>query len=170
MSSSIETSILVTNVNDIYPVLSPGGQQVITLLETSPVMVRVRSYTCFDMDGSMTTLSISSDDLIFPFSISTSGEIFLVASLDYEVATLHTITVTCTDEEVRQGEGTILETSSNLTVVVLPVNIHAPMFTSELSFNISETASIGSIIATVEAINADVRGPVTFSSMSTDHS
>ena len=165
LSTTMEVSIFVTNVNDEYPVLSPAVEQTISLLESSPPTTSVASYSCYDADGTPVSLSISSEDQYFPFSISPLGNISLVSALDYEISTSHTITVTCSDQEVRQGEGTILETSFNLRVVVSPENLYAPEFTSELSFNVSEAASIGSIIATLEGNDSDNRGPVTFRSM-----
>ena len=164
LSATMEVQIIVTNVNDEYPVLTPAVEQTITLQESSPPMTHVASYTCSDRDMTAVTISISSQDTPFPFSVSSTGDVTLVGTLDYEVRTSHTIAVTCSDREVRQGEGTVLQTTQNLRVVVSPENLHAPVFTSELTFNVSESTPIGSIIASLEASDSDNRSVVTFRS------
>ena len=161
-STTMTISITVTNVNDELPILSLVDGATLTLRESSSPSTRVATYTCSDRDGTPVSLSISSSENPFPFSITPSGSISLTGHLDYEVRTLHTITVTCTDQEVRQGEGTVHQTSSTLRVSIQPENLRAPEFTSGLTFNVSENTDIGSIIATVQAVDRDNRGPVIF--------
>ena len=165
MSVSIQIFVIIINVNDLAPTLSPGIR-VVTLSEDSSPMTIVESYTCSDLDGTSATLSISSLDAVSPFDIAPSGAVFLRMSVDYEQSTVHYINVTCTDEEVRNGEGTVMQTTSLLTVIVLPVNLHAPVFTSQSFFDIAENATVGDIVGRVEAFDGDQRGFLTFSSSS----
>ena len=170
MSTSLMTTVLVRNVNDINPRLFPEAQsQAINLEEDTDAgsTVPLAEYTCSDPDGGEPpTITISSLDSFFPFDITSLGEVVLRMAVDYEVLTIHTIIVTCTDMELRSGEGTMRQTSVSLIINVQPVNIHAPVFTSELSFEISEGASFGDRVGTLVATDGDGRGQITFSSTS----
>ena len=167
MSMSIRAIINVIDVNDNDPNLSPGIPLVLALMEdANPLLTpSLQTYTCSDVESSETVISISSMDAFMPFRIS-SGVISLHSSLDYEIMRVHTINVTCVDGEVRAGEGTVRGTSAILTVTVTPVNIHAPLFTSPLLFEIMESAAVGDTVGMLEAVDEDGRGPVTFSSSS----
>lgn len=170
MSTALMVTVLVINVNDINPRLFPEAQtQVISLREdmdagsTAPL----EKYTCSDPDGSEPpTITISSLDAFSPFKITPSGEVILLTAVNYEVQTNHTIVVTCTDVEVRAGEGTTRQTNASLIINVQPVNIHAPVFTSESSFEIPEGALVGDRVGTLVATDGDGRGLITFSSVS----
>ena len=166
MSVSIEVSVIVRNVNDEAPSLFPPGTQAHSLREDAAPMTSITSYTCSDVDGTPTSITISSPDSFFPFEISSTGEVFLQTFVDYEVAIVHSINVTCTDQEVRQGEGVLMRTSTLLRVLVRPVNIHSPVFTSPLLIEVQETANAGDIIGSIVASDEDNRSTVTFSSSS----
>ena len=168
-SASVSVSITVTNVNDNDPILSPDAQVLTVREDESPASTPfLLQYTCSDPDDSVldptiTTITISSTDT---FAISQSGHITLEEYVDYETLTNHSIVVTCTDQELRSGEGNTRQDQSPLIINVIPVNLHAPVFTSPSSFEISEGALFGDSVGVVRARDGDGRGRLTISSSS----
>ena len=168
MSTSIQAYVQVLNVNDNDPSLSPGTPIVLSLSEDAQVTTTppLQAYTCSDVDGGETTISISTMDGFLPFQLSPMSEVLLRATLDYDILPVHTVNVTCTDNEVRAGEGTSRQASTLLTITVVPVNIHPPIFMSMLNFEVSENALANDVVGTILATDDDNRGSVTYSSTS----
>ena len=169
LSSSTEIFVFVFNTNDLPPLLSPGGFQVITISENAVPVFDTISYVCTDPDGGMVNFFADPPHgPSSPFGIAQSGStgtVQLMSPIDFELQTVHTLTVTCTDTPVRSGD-VFFQVSATLIIHVIPVNNYSPEFVSPLSFTVAEDASSGDIVASVQAVDRDDRGQVTYSSSS----
>jgi protocadherin Fat 4 len=167
-SATVSTTIIVTNVNDNDPRLMPEALALTVSEDSDPTSTPILvEYSCSDPDGSEPVVTIATMDDLLPFAISQSGGITLEAFLDYEVLTNHSIVVTCTDQEIRSGEGSTRSVTTSLIINVIPVNIHSPVFTPPQStFEVSESALIGDSVGVVRAMDGDGRGDLGFSSSS----
>ena len=91
---------------------------------------------------------------------STTGVITLVSSLDYEMNTEHTITVTASNTDG------LTSTAHNVTILVIDENDNSPVFTmNPYIVTVDEHSSIGTSVITVQADDADsgVLGQVRYS-------
>ncbi len=168
LSESIEINILVQNVNDLQPVISPLGFQVLTLSENTAPVFDIKGYTCTDADGGSVILSVApayDGTITYPFDIAPDGTVQLLEAVDYEQKAVYTITVTCTDEPIHSGDST-LQISALLTVYLIPENNFPPEFVSPVTFEVSEATQVGAVIATVQATDQDNRGQITYSTSS----
>lgn len=163
MSSNATVSIVVANVNDHPPLLSPSTYST-TVSEGNYTSRSIQSYTCTDADGGTTSLSVSPSP---PFYINSDGQVTFTGTIDYEVSTVLSATVTCTDSAVA-GADTTLTSSGTISISVIPVNFYNPVITSPSTFNVSEGSSVGDTIATITAYDPDMRGSITY--QTTSHS
>jgi protocadherin Fat 4 len=95
---------------------------------------------------------------------STSGEVYVAASLDYETVFEYNLVIVATDsapEDVR------LSTTVELTVLIDDVNDNVPVFVQE-SFRASvpENAPQGHLVANVTAVDADIFDILSYSIVS----
>ena len=165
-SSSIQVFIYVINTNDLPPILSPTGTQVIidVVSENTVPVHDINTYTCSDPDGGDITFSIDPPHgPDSPFGITATGTVQLLDPVDYEVVPVYSLIVVCSDMAV--GE-TPLHASSLLIIHITPVNNYDPVFVSQNVYETPEDANIGDIIATVQATDQDNRGEITYSSSS----
>ena len=169
LSTSIDLSVVVINTNDIQPILSPPGFQIITISENALPVYTATVYSCADPEGRAVTFSIDPQNgPQSPFDIAqndSTGIIRLLSPIDYEEQTMYTLSVTCTDTVI-QNTDALLQTTSILTIYVTPENNYSPEFVSPLYFTVAEDASSGDIVASVQAVDRDNRGQVTYSSSS----
>ena len=169
LSTAIDLSIIVINTNDIRPVLSPPGFQIITISENASPVFDATAYSCADPEGRTVTFSIDPQNSpSSPFAIAQSnstGIVQLLNPIDFEEQTVYTLSVICTDMEIQSADA-LLQTTSVLTIYVTPENNYSPEFVSPPSFNVSEDASSGDVVARVQAVDRDNRGQVTYSSFS----
>ena len=169
LSSSTEIFVFVFNTNDLPPLLSPGGFQVITVSENAIPVSNTISYACTDPDGGMVNFFADPPNgPSSPFDIAQSGStgtVQLLSPIDFEIQTIYTLMVTCTDTPIHSGDVSF-QVSATLIIHVLPVNSFNPEFVSPPSFNVSEDASSGDVVARVQAVDRDNRGQVTYSSFS----
>ncbi|XP_003384857.1 PREDICTED: protocadherin Fat 4-like [Amphimedon queenslandica] len=161
MSANVTVSIVIANVNDHPPVLSPSTYTT-TQMEGNHTSLSIQSYTCTDADGGTTSLSVSPAP---PFAINSNGDVTFSGIIDYEEATVLSATVTCTDSSVA-GADSPLSTTGTISISVIPVNFHDPVITSPLAFNVSEGSSVGDVIATITAYDPDMRGSITYQTSS----
>ena len=167
-------TINVLDVNDNPPMFSPlTFTPPIVIPENMSTGVTIESVTATDPDA-------GSNGLIMYWVYSTplvlsnvgsgysSGESFgvvddngvaalsLIASLDRETVAEYIVTVEATDG--------VYTDAVNISVIVSDVNDNAPVFINlPSSLNISEDASIGSVLYQVTAIDADLNAYVQFS-------
>lgn len=168
-SATTTVNVIVVNVNDEEPSLQPSGVRQTTISEDAPQSQIVRTYSCSDPDGGSVSLTVTPSYPTSPFVISQmagTAQVLLQGSLDYDLQSLHRLTITCTDSEIREGEGVVLETSASLVVSVRPVNVYPPEFNSTLLLSVSEGASVGQVIGFIEAFDRDGRGVISYSSSS----
>ena len=149
----------VTDINDNPPVLvaltmvdisesAIGGTEVTQVQAFDPDL-GVNGEVSYQLTGS-TLFDIDKD----------SGQITLVGSLDYELSTQHVITVVATDS------GNLSSTGHNITINVINVNEHSPMFTMDpYTASVDEGSSVGTPVITVQADDDDsgVLGEVSYS-------
>ncbi|MDO6435938.1 BspA family leucine-rich repeat surface protein [Cyclobacterium sp. 1_MG-2023] len=104
--------------------------------------------SAIDPDGDALTFRISANDNNL-FSISSSGALSLATgqSLDFETATSHTITVSVSDGE--------LSTEADMSITVTDENENTAPEISGQPFTVAEDISVGDLIGTVVATDAD---------------
>ena len=149
----------VTDINDNPPVLvaltmvdiseSAIGGTEFTQVQAFDPDLGVNGEVSYQLTGS-TLFDIDKD----------SGQITLVGSLDYELSTQHVITVVATDS------GNLSSTGHNITINVINVNEHSPMFTMDpYTASVDEGSSVGTPVITVQADDDDsgVLGEVSYS-------
>ena len=129
--------ISVTNVNDNAPIFNPDFVSVIfneaTLINT---IIYTTMATDEDGEAGLMYNLFAGNDSLFRVN-STSGEVILTSSLDFEESVLHELTI-----EVSDGEFSDL---LQLNVSVRDADDNRPMFELNSFFvNILENASIGS--------------------------
>ena len=164
LSARININIDVINVNDEYPIITPPGVEQLVITEAQQLGVPIQTYTCVDPDGTDDiTFSISPES---PFSVNQNGDILLDTPVDFEVQDSYVLEITCMDSEVRLGSGITLATTAILIVVVVPVNVHAPVFNPPFELFAPEDTIAGTSIGRLNATDMDLRGEITFSSNS----
>ena len=149
--------VLVVNVNDEIPVILTQPST-ITIVEGAglnlPLMIAM--YECTDNDDGefgdvqFSILSGNADNL---FSISLSGTLQLLSSLDYELAQFHSLQLVCQDGGQPPNTDTI-----TVPITVTPINDNPPVFPSDtLEIFVTEDLPSGSNIgAPIEASDADL--------------
>lgn len=162
---SVEVIVLIDNTNDIAPLLTPPGTQVISLSENTPTPQDILTYTCTDEDGGSISFTFVSAENPTPFSLLPVSEFVvtlrLMHPLDYEVQTLYTLLVTCTDSPI-QREDASRQVSATILVHIRPENNYAPQFISPALFRVGEDVGIGQVVARVQAVDRDNRTQVTY--------
>ena len=132
-SLSKDVSILISNINDVPPVISSAATYSAAENQTG-----IGSVSASDVEGDTLTYSISGTEL----AISSAGVITFKTAPDFETKTSYTATVTVSD-----GVNTATKA---LTISVTNVNDVAPVITSSAnsySLNENSTAVIGTITA-----------------------
>lgn len=159
MSSTVTISIVIANVNDHPPLLLPSTFTTI-LAEGDYTDYNIQNllYTCTDADGGSTFISISPSP---PLSLDDSGQVTFNGTIDYEVATVVTATITCVDSTIAGADST-LSSLATLSITVSPVNFFDPIITSPDTFNVSEGSNVGDTIAVISAFDPDLRGTVSY--------
>ena len=111
---------------------------------------------CFSGDGSMAlvselTFTITDGNADSLFEIGPPGTISNTAALDYEIQTIHTLTVAVTNSEPVPRTGVLL-----VIITVDPVNEFPPVFSMDIIvMSVLESVSVGTIIGRLEASDGD---------------
>ncbi|MDA8885116.1 Ig-like domain-containing protein, partial [Gammaproteobacteria bacterium] len=131
-TTSKDISILITNINDIAPVISSAATFSVAENQTA-----IGSVVATDTEEDPLTYSISGTEL----AISSAGILSFVAAPDFETKSSYTATVTVNDG--------VNDTTQAITVSVTNVNDIAPVISSAATFSAAENqTAIGSITAT----------------------
>ena len=130
-----DITILVTNVNDVAPVITSSST-----FSASENQTFIGSVEASDVEGDDITFSISGTEI----SISSTGVLSFISAPDYESKTSYSATVTVSD-------GELIDTQ-DLIVSVLNVNDNSPVITSGSGFSVNENVST---IGTVQASDVD---------------
>ncbi|XP_066525887.1 protocadherin gamma-C5-like isoform X1 [Hoplias malabaricus] len=149
--------IKILDVNDNAPVFDEPVKRV-SLLENSPLGTVVAKLNATDADsglnGDVSYLfsKYTPDKILNLFSVdSKSGEIHVIAEVDYEQDRVYDITV-----QARDGGSPAMEGSCNIKVEVTDVNDNTPEVTlTSLTSPIREDAQSGTVIALISAKDLD---------------
>ena len=159
-NTRVEISIIDVNDNSPVFVNSPYRVQV---REDVSVQFNVLQVTATDADepgnaNSRITHSIIGGNTGSAFAINaTSGQIRTAHSLDFETTSSYTLNLQATD-----GGTPPRSVSTTATIGVINVNENPPSISGDQSVNISELASVRSIVASYTALDPDMN-TVTFS-------
>ena len=141
-------NITVMDLNDNAPSCTQSAE-VVTLLESTVVGTVVFSANCTDIDSdSLLSYHISQGNSKGKFNVSSSGEVRLTKSLNIEDESLFNLLLTVTD-----SGSPVKSTIISLTVSVLPVNEHAPMFIADdqlYQIDVLENITLGKEITRIK--------------------
>ena len=119
-------NITVMDLNDNAPSCSQSAE-VVLLLESTVVGTVVFTANCTDIDSaSLLSYHISQGNDKGKFNVSSSGEVRLNKPLNIEDESLFSLLLTVSD-----SGSPVKDTNISVTVSVLPVNEHAPVFIAD---------------------------------------
>ena len=119
-------NITVMDLNDNAPSCSQSAE-VVLLLESTVVGTVVFRANCTDIDSaSLLSYHISQGNDKGKFNVSSSGEVRLNKPLNIEDESLFSLLLTVSD-----SGSPVKDTNISVTVSVLPVNEHAPVFIAD---------------------------------------
>ena len=147
LSSTINITFQLLDINDNRPVFTNLLSQY-DIYENSAIGTEVFTATATDADlgsNAVVSYSISSS----PFIINeNTGSVSVNASLDYEVMTEYSVTITASD-------GT-LSSNQSVTIRVIDVNDNAPVFSmSSYTAQVTEHSNINTSVANISATDND---------------
>jgi type III secretion system FlhB-like substrate exporter len=151
--------VSVTNLNDNTPVFTSGSTGSVVENAATNTVIYTAVATDSDNLGAL-TYALSGTDVTMLNINSSTGEVTLKSSADYEQRTSYSFSVTASD-------GTNIA-SKSVVVGVLNANDNAPVFTSGTSGTVVENAATGTVIYTAVANDADNLGALTYSLGGTD--
>lgn len=157
-----QVEISITDINDNTPVFVNAPYQV-QVREDVAVPFGVLQITATDADepgnlNSRVTYSITSGNVGNTFTIdSSTGQINATTALDFETTPRYTLNLQAID-----GGTPSRSAETTATITVLNVNENPPSISGDQSVNISESAAVGSIVASYTALDPD-NNVVTFS-------
>ena len=150
MRGTANVAITVINVNENPPTLT--GDQVVDISESTLIDSTIAIFLAQDQDQMAIFISIVSGNDERKFAIGNmTGEITLVAGLDYEITTAYALVIRASDGE--------LSAEASLSVTIIDENEFSPMFLGTTSFTIQEEQQTGSRVGTIKATDGD-RGAV----------
>lgn len=157
LTSSVQLTIDVTDVNDNDPVFTRGSSSVVVSegLAMASMLLRVSATDADDGLNSALTYALASSDTP-PSEIlvidALTGEIRVTGVLDYETKTSYRFLVTATDSGDPRRSG-----SASLTLDLKDVNDEYPRFVEDVySFTVVADRPPGSPVGRVQATDSDV--------------
>ena len=155
--SMTTVNIIVTDVNDNRPIFRPNFYSIL-LREDLPVGQHVVRVLATDADqpntqNSNITYVVISGNTGSAFRIFNNGEIQINQRLDFEMTQSYSLVV-----EGRDGGLPMRSATATVMITILNVNDNPPTLTGDQSVNISESAPVGSTIATFQAQDLDQMG------------
>ncbi|KAL3853661.1 hypothetical protein ACJMK2_017186 [Sinanodonta woodiana] len=155
LSSTYTLTVSITDVNDKTPSCTSSLYSA-SVSEDASSGTSVTQITCTDNDFSSPnkdlSYAITNGNSGTAFSISSTGEVTTVNSLDRETTSNYLLVIEVTDL------GTpAFTTTTTLTITVTDVNDNAPVFTGGPTFtaSVSEGSALGHTVITVSASDAD---------------
>ena len=156
--STVEISVM--DINDNSPVFDPSSYS-ITVYENVSINSTIISVTATDADAdgpnSDISYSIPSGNGGNLFRISSTGEISIVSSLDYETATSHSLIVQATDNGM-----TTRSSSAVVSVTVMDINDIPVDLGDDQVVNVSEYTTVNSRIAQFSVLNVEQSDNISF--------
>ena len=156
-SSTIDVEISITTENEFTPSFG-NVSETISVMENASVNSEIYKATATDQDygtDGQLEYSITAQNPAGYFTIDSGGTVTIAQALDREV-TPHgvTLTIQATD---KPSTGTAKSSTLKLIVQIADYNDNTPDFTTQISpQQVSEDASIGDVIAQVNATDADL--------------
>ncbi|WP_157959132.1 cadherin domain-containing protein, partial [Marinomonas shanghaiensis] len=154
----------VTLQDNSAPVITSGGTASVD--ENAATSTVVYTATATDDDNDTVSFSLTGDDATAFDIDSSTGEVTLKASADYETKASYSFSVVATDNST----GNLTDTQA-VTVSVNDLNDNAPVMTSGATASIDENADIGTVVYTATATDADgtsANNTISFSLTGTD--
>ena len=143
-----DVTILVTNINDVAPVITSEPSFVVNENQTA-----IGTVEASDTEGDELSYEITGSEIL----ISNAGVLTFKTAPDYETKTSYTATVTASD-------GTN-STTQDITVNVTNVNDVAPEFTSAATFSAAENQTAVGTVLTTDADGDDLTFTISGSDM-----
>ena len=159
LSSFTSVNVTVTDINDHAPRFSSAFHAA-SLPEGSPLHTPVTKVECSDEDITAEILySLAIDHTSPLFAVTQDGVLAVAGVLDYELASVHNVIVTCTD-----GGPTPRTTETTVRVDVVPVNEFVPVFERDVYQFMAKENAFGASIGNLSASDGDagVDGDVIF--------
>ena len=154
LAGHADITVTVTDINDNDPVFSQSVYRSQAVLESQPIGDVVEVVSATDEDSGRNaeiTYSLEWPTEFFAIDSST-GEISVARSLDYENTTSYVVYVIATDGGVLSRND-----SAVVLITVLPFNDHTPIcLPSVIVQQIAEEEANGSVVATVTATDDDI--------------
>jgi methionine-rich copper-binding protein CopC/type III secretion system FlhB-like substrate exporter len=141
-------TLSVTNLNDNKPVFSSGSTGSVDENVAAGTVVYTAAATDADNLGAV-NYSLSGTDASLLNINSTTGEVSLKASPDYEVKTSYNFNVTASDGTSSN------DVTKSVVVSVVNLNDNAPLFTSGATASIDENSPLATPVYTASATDAD---------------
>ncbi|NTU58363.1 MAG: hypothetical protein HGB00_05520 [Chlorobiaceae bacterium] len=148
-------------VNSASPVFTSGSTG--TVVENSATNTVIYTASATDADGNTITYSLGGTDASLLNINSSTGEVTLKASADYETRTSYSFNVIASDGLPAH------DTTKAVVVSVTNLNDNSPVFTSGGTGTVAENAATNTVIYTAAATDAD-GDAVTYSLSGTDAS
>ena len=153
-SDSIDVTINVTDVNENPPVFTDGDSTTRSIAENTAPGVNIGTpVAATDADNDTLTYSLSGPDVLSFRIISTSGQLYTHAPLDYETKRSYTVIIFVAD-----GNGDIDRITVTINVTDVNEN-RAPLFTDgdsttrSIAENTAPGVNIGTPVAATDADN-----------------
>ncbi|NTW51902.1 MAG: hypothetical protein HGB22_04875 [Chlorobiaceae bacterium] len=160
-STSNPVVVSVTNLNDNSPVFTSGMTG--TVAENALTSTVIYTATATDADNlAALTYSLGGTDALLLNINSSTGEVTLKTSANYEAKTSYSFSVVASD-------GT-LSTSNPVVVSVTNLNDNSPVFSSGTTGTVAENAVLSTVIYSAAATDADNLAALTYSLGGTDAS
>ena len=158
-STDATVTITITDINDNVPVFDPSSYS-INVHENTSVNSTLVTVTATDDDigvnGEISyTIASGNDENLF--SISATGAISLISSLDFETSPSHTLFVQAADS----GELSLIEVTM-VTISVIDINDEVPDLSGDQTVAISEYTTVNSRIAEFTVSNIEQSDVITF--------
>ena len=154
-STTAITTVTIEYVNDNRPLFRPS-QYNVTVTESRSVPWSLLRVSATDADDQYqeSTFRYRMLDSSHLFKLNeTSGELTLVASLDFEQASMHRILIAAIDNGSRAIGP---DSTATVMVYVTDVNDNAPKFqNTSLDVTVDENSRVGSFVAQLSARDAD---------------
>ena len=149
-SAHTNVTIVVTDVNEFPPQFSQSVYEASVTEGPSSLGHIVVTVTAMDRDTAE-TISFNLTNSFNIFNIHTNGTVFTLAELDREQRDQYMLLVAAYDSGTPR-----MSSSAEVRVTVLDINDNSPVFSRVNNVSISEGASIGDVVAFINATDADI--------------
>ena len=152
LNSSTNVQVTVINIDDTPPVFSQT-EYMINMTEEEPPLTHIIQLMAYETDNNDSAIvyGIVENSDSFHFDIdSDTGDLFVAVTLDREVSTSFSVTVSATSSNVA------ISSTATVTIMLTDINDNPPDFVNEpISFSVLENATNGTIVGTVQVSDKD---------------